>query len=270
MGAEYDKSEDDSEKEWSWRVRYAGKFGESDKQQYNGGGENYQPSDYFFAPAEREYGQRIRTVTLAADVNAAGSPPRLWGIAPSALPMTVHSGEGAVSLTIFGASDSGQRPYSLTLVRGEYGAKKISIVLPPLPYYSIPTEQTATIYHASGAAVSLVFPNSGATVEVTSTVIVASSPRDYFRLVDGGAQHCRRKRLANCRARPVRFVRLSPQLSAVLCDKRQHARLSPSRRGKFPHGNLSASGNDCRGNCVVECRQWNHDNADSAFFAGKF
>ena len=188
LGAEYEKSDDDSEKEWSWRVRYAGKFGESDKQQYNGGGENYQPSDYFFAPAEREYGQRIRTVTLAADGNAAGSPPRLWGIAPSALPMTVHSGEGAVSLTIFGASDSGQRPYSLTLVRGEYGAKKISIVLPPLPYYSIPTEQTATIYHASGAAVSLVFPNSGATVEVTSTVIVASSPRDYFRLVDGGAQ----------------------------------------------------------------------------------
>ena len=185
LGVEYeDRDDDNNKKEWSGRIRYAGNFSDSIRRHYRrGGGRNYQPRDYFFSPAEREYSQRIRKVKDGAA--GSGSGAMIMEIASSALPITLHSAAGKMTLTVSGRSQNDKVPYALTMVRGFDGAKTISIALPP--NYRIPTAETATIYHAAGAAVSLVFPNSSATAEVRSTVLVASSPGDYFRLADGGA-----------------------------------------------------------------------------------
>ena len=185
LGVEYEDRDDDdnNKKEWSGRIRYAGNFSDSIRRHYRrGGGRNYQPRDYFFSPAEREYSQRIRKVKDGAAGGEGGA--MIMEVASSALPIILHSAAGKMDLTVSGKSQNDKAPYALTLVSGFDGARTISIALPP--NYRIPTEEMVTLYHQPGA-VSLVFPNSSATAEVRSTVLVASSPGDYFRLADGGA-----------------------------------------------------------------------------------
>ena len=185
LGVEYEDRDDDdnNKKEWSGWIKYAGKFGGPIRRHYRrGGGRDYEPRDYFFSPAEREYSQRIRKVKDGAAGGEGGA--MIMEVASSALPIILHSAAGKMDLTVSGKSQNDKAPYALTLVSGFDGARTISIALPP--NYRIPTEEMVTLYHQPGA-VSLVFPNSSATAEVRSTVLVASSPGDYFRLADGGA-----------------------------------------------------------------------------------
>ena len=65
FGLEYEKQDDDG-KEFAGRVSYRGNFGGVDAGQSGGGGA-FEARDWFFAPAEREYSQRIRKVTVGAD-----------------------------------------------------------------------------------------------------------------------------------------------------------------------------------------------------------
>ena len=62
FGLEYEKQDDDG-KEFAGRVSYRGNFGGVDAGQSGGGGA-FEARDWFFAPAEREYSQRIRKVKV--------------------------------------------------------------------------------------------------------------------------------------------------------------------------------------------------------------
>ena len=63
FGLEYEKQDKSKKKEFAGRVSYRGNFGGVDAGQSGGGGA-FEARDWFFAPAEREYSQRIRKVTV--------------------------------------------------------------------------------------------------------------------------------------------------------------------------------------------------------------
>ena len=153
FGLEYEKQDDDG-KEFAGRVSYRGNFGGVDAGQ-SGGGVAFEARDWFFAPAEREYSQRIRKVTVGADflitVVSADS---------AAYPIEVE-GPG-VAITIA----SGPAPHTITVAGG------VSL----------------TITHDPGA---VVFALQRTGVRITTRSEVEFSfvgNTDIFRLTDGEAE----------------------------------------------------------------------------------
>ena len=150
-----DTDDGDNKKEWSGWVRYSGKLGEPARRLRSGGEyNNYDPRDYFFSPAEREYSQRIRKATGAA---GGSSNPRLESFDSIALPIILRG--ASLNVTISDAS---------------------------LSSYIIPTASTVMVSHLRGKVV-VFYPRTGTRVTTRSTVLVATETTDFFRLINGSA-----------------------------------------------------------------------------------
>ena len=195
LGVEYDNgdSDDDGKKKWAARIRYSGEFGGVLKAQYrpstNSG--NFEPRDWFFAPAEREYSQRIRRAGVS---DPTVNNPRIIGMDFEALPIVLRSAAATVNLTISGDANyvNGSDVTTELTIQGESGGRPVSVVRPIPPQLIssglvIPTESTVTMSHAGDRKLTLVYPRTRTTIAVGSTVVVATETDDFFRLVKGDA-----------------------------------------------------------------------------------
>ena len=159
FGLEYEKQDDDG-KEFAGRVSYRGNFGGVDAGQSGGGGA-FEARDWFFAPAEREYSQRIRKVKENNfQVVIEGSTPA------SRLPIVIKGSGVDVTIT-----SHTQLPYP--------------VVVPGGTTLTISDSPTAP---DDADPIVLTYPRTGGRVEIRSTVAFAlDGDRDFFRLVEGGA-----------------------------------------------------------------------------------
>ena len=193
LGVEYDNgdSDDDGKKKWAARIRYSGEFGGVLKAQYrpstNSG--NFEPRDWFFAPVEREYSQRIRKspdtesivpeFTFSADSTGLATrlPIELEG-AGLALVVALDGTDVVVTGVVNGQAYT---PRTLTVVvdaaAGDYYAFPIASAL----------TGTVTVKHMGSGTLTLNFPRTQSTVAIGSTVAIATQPDDFFRLVNGDA-----------------------------------------------------------------------------------
>ena len=155
FGLEYENQDDSKNKSFAGRVSYRGNFGGVDAGQSGGGGA-FEARDWFFAPAEREYSQRIRKVTVGTDFL-----------------ITVVSADNAVfPISVRGSGISmdiasiASYPYIITVGGG------VSI----------------TITHKPGA-VTFDLPRTGVRIIVKSEVEFSFvGNRDIFRLNEGSAE----------------------------------------------------------------------------------
>ena len=191
LGVEYDNgdSDDDGKKKWAARIRYSGEFGGVLKAQYrpstNSG--NFEPRDWFFAPVEREYSQRIRKSTVTASIvpeftfaaaNLGNSLPIELEGAGLALVVSLDGTDVVVTGVVNGQAYT---PRTLTVVvdaaAGDYYAFPIASAL----------TGTVTVKHMGSGTLTLNFPRTQSTVAIGSTVAIATQPDDFFRLVNGDA-----------------------------------------------------------------------------------
>ena len=195
LGVEYDNgdSDDDGKKKWAARIRYSGEFGGVLKAQYrpstNSG--NFEPRDWFFAPVEREYSQRIRKAGVP---DPFSNNPQIVGVDVGDLPIELESAAASVTLTISGpATHPAGQTITLT-VSGVSKGQTVSVTrsIPPpltlLPGLVIPTDATVTLEHKGTSGKVLVYyPRTRTTVEIGSTVAMATETDDFFRLINGNA-----------------------------------------------------------------------------------
>ena len=158
FGLEYENQDDSKNKSFAGRVSYRGNFGGVDAGQSGGGGA-FEARDWFFAPAEREYSQRIRKATRP------GSTPvqiTLVSADNAVLPITVQS-SGITTTIPVGTTF----PHVITVTSGG---------------------SSITITHKPGA-VTFDLPRTGVRIIVKSEVVFASDDNtDFFRLTDGEAE----------------------------------------------------------------------------------
>ena len=188
LGVEYDNgdSDDDGKKKWAARIRYSGEFGGVLKAQYrpstNSG--NFEPRDWFFAPVEREYSQRIRK---SPDT---GSNAPTFTFAAAILPIDLKEGAGQLNLRV---ANVGTNLLPTVVLMGTING--VAIADRPLTpdnngSYAVPIVQaltgTVTVSHASGS-MTYAFPRTGTTVTVKSDVAISTEEFDFFRLIDGSA-----------------------------------------------------------------------------------
>ena len=169
-----DTDDGDNKKEWSGWVRYAGKLGEPARRLRSGGEyNNYEPRDYFFSPAEREYSQRIRKAK-GADENSGNAG---LSFSLTALPIAL-SGTG-LALEIRNVD-------SVARVQGTMNGVNVDELAAS---YTIPTASTVMVSHSrkAGSYVEVFYPRTGTRVTTRSTVLVATETNDFFRLIDGEA-----------------------------------------------------------------------------------
>ena len=186
LGVEYDNgdSDDDGKKKWAARIRYSGEFGGVLKAQYrpstNSG--NFEPRDWFFAPVEREYSQRIRKSKGGNSLN-----PQLAEFTENVLPIRLASDSASVTLVITEASTNS---FPEVQVLGTVNGAVVSLTRAIPPPWTIPSESTLRLTHSSGAGqyVVIYYPRTGTRVTTRSTVEIATETRDFFRLVNGGAE----------------------------------------------------------------------------------
>ena len=191
LGVEYDNgdSDDDGKKKWAARIRYSGEFGGVLKAQYrpstNSG--NFEPRDWFFAPVEREYSQRIRRAEGGSSLN-----PRIAEFTAHALPITLLSDAASVTLVISAIQGAN---FPSVQIEGTVSGRVISESREIPPPWVIPTESMLTVMHRSGvpqgggaaAEVVVFYPRTGMRVTTRSTVVVATETSDFFRLIEGSA-----------------------------------------------------------------------------------
>ena len=163
LGVEYDNgdSDDDGKKKWAARIRYSGEFGGVLKAQYrpstNSG--NFEPRDWFFAPAEREYSQRIRK-----SGGDSGFQITVAGVTEGTLPLATNPIQlrGALSLDI---TSTAQLPRVINVSGG-----------------------TVILSHKTGQVVTLFFPRTRVSVITRSTVAFSlDGGREVFSLLEGQA-----------------------------------------------------------------------------------
>ena len=155
FGLEYEKQDKSKKKEFAGRVSYRGNFGGVDAGQSGGGGA-FEARDWFFAPAEREYSQRIRKVTVGSDflITVVSADSVVY-------PIEVES-SGRTLTTIA----SGPAPHTITVAGG------VSL----------------TITHDPGAVV-FALQRTGVRITTRSTVVFSFvGNRDIFRLINGRAE----------------------------------------------------------------------------------
>ena len=180
-----DTDDGDNKKEWSGWVRYSGNLGEPARRLRSGGEyNNYEPRDYFFSPAEREYSQRIRKAPGAA---GGSSNPRIVSFTQAALqnPQSqIRLRSADVTLDI----SRGNLSYPTARVQGMANGQRVSALIvsgSPSPYI-IPTASTVTVSHVGGNVV-VFYPRTGTRATTRSTVAVATENNDYFGLLNGEA-----------------------------------------------------------------------------------
>ena len=167
-----DEDDGDNKKEWSGWVRYAGKISKPIRRLRSGGEyNNYEPRDYFFSPAEREYTQRIRKAKGAA---TDGNNMRL-SFTRDAMPINLESAD--LDLEI---DDKGSGAW----VTGTANGQQISAAV--VSPYVIPNAPLITLTHKDGT-LTLTYPKTKTTAEIGSEVAVATLPDDFLHLADGNA-----------------------------------------------------------------------------------
>ena len=182
LGVEYDNgdSDDDGKKKWAARIRYSGEFGGVLKAQYrpstNSG--NFEPRDWFFAPVEREYSQRIRKAEGSGSLN-----PQLVEFTENVLPIRLASASASVTLVVTDVN------FPTVQVLGTVNGAVVSLTRAIPPPWTIPSESTLRLTHssASGQYVVVYYPRTGARVTTRSTVEIATETTDFFRLIHGSA-----------------------------------------------------------------------------------
>ena len=159
FGLEYENQDDSKNKSFAGRVSYRGNFGGVDAGQSGGGGA-FEARDWFFAPAEREYSQRIRKYEATNFQIVIESAP--------------------------------QSRFDITVAGSGVGATITNIAQLPLTVV-VPSGTTVTISDNPNAPddadpIVLTYPRTGGRVEIRSTVEFAiDSNRDFFRLLEGNA-----------------------------------------------------------------------------------
>ena len=189
-----DKGED-----FAGRIAYSGAFGKLAPSAARGG--SFNARDWFFAPANREYSQRIRTgIEKGFSITGCAGPfPCIFGA--TNFPVKIRSTAADARLTVELAIVSG-----VTVVRGTINGVEIiptPVTLSPTQGWQIPTGSRAILEHDPGSSgrVSIYYPRSGASLVIMSTVEVgaggsdnlgtvvaatdATFPSDYFILLDG-------------------------------------------------------------------------------------
>ena len=155
FGLEYENQDDSKKKSFAGRVSYRGNFGGVDAGQ-SGGGVAFEARDWFFAPAEREYSQRIRKVTVGGDFL-----------------ITVVSADNAVFPI---------------LVRGSGISMDIASIASYPHTITVGGGVSITITHKPGA-VTFDLPRTGVRIIVRSEVEFSFvGNRDIFRLNEGSAE----------------------------------------------------------------------------------
>ena len=198
LGVEYEKQDDDNNssdtRDWAGWVKYAGRFGESPQRRARIKAGEFNPSDYFFTPVQREYSQRIR--------KTSGPPtdtqhPRVRNLRLAALPISLFSEAASVVLTIQRPAEpfpaAGQIA-TLTVQGTNQGAavdvSRTYTVLAGnvISGFVLPTDSTVTMHHKGGETLTLYFPRTETSVVVKSTLAMASENEDFFRLIHGEAE----------------------------------------------------------------------------------
>ena len=198
LGVEYEKQDDDNNssdtRDWAGWVKYAGRFGESPQRRARIKAGEFNPSDYFFTPVQREYSQRIR--------KTSGPPtdtqhPRVRNLRLAALPISLFSEAASVVLTIQRPAEpfpaAGQIA-TLTVQGTSQGAavdvSRTYTVLAGnvISGFVLPTDSTVTMHHAKDSTLTLYYPRTDTSVVVESTIAVASENEDFFRLIHGEAE----------------------------------------------------------------------------------
>ena len=165
FGLEYENQDDSKNKSFAGRVSYRGNFGGVDAGQSGGGGA-FEARDWFFAPAEREYSQRIRkyeatNFQIVIDFDRTKTPPT------RRFPITVVK-PGGVREIIMSAAEL-----------------PLTVIVPSGTTVTISDNDAAT---SADPPLVLTYPRTGGRVEIRSTVAFAlDGDRDFFRLVEGGA-----------------------------------------------------------------------------------
>ena len=193
LGVEYDNgdSDDDGKKKWAARIRYSGEFGGVLKAQYrpstNSG--NFEPRDWFFAPVEREYSQRIRKSTVTASIvpeftfaaaNLGNSLPIELEGAGLALVVSLDGTDVVVTGVVNGQAYT---PRTLTaVVDANTGDSNYAFAVAQA------LTGTVTVKHMGSGTLTLNFPQTQSTVAIGSTVAIATQPDDFFRLINGEAE----------------------------------------------------------------------------------
>ena len=166
LGVEYDSGDnnDDNRKKWSARIRYAVEFGGKFQANYLPGrdsGSDFEPRDWFFAPVEREYTQRIRKSAVAEDKYPT------FTFRADALPIMLE-GSG-LDLTI--SQTSPTDPVIRTgMINGQPIADRTLTINPTTNMYPFQVAAaltgTVTVSHTSGQTLILVFARTGASVRL--------------------------------------------------------------------------------------------------------
>ena len=189
LGVEYDNgdSDDDGKKKWAARIRYSGEFGGVLKAQYrpstNSG--NFEPRDWFFAPVEREYSQRIRKSPDSGSI-----APEFTFVVDS-LPIDLEGEGGQLSLNI---ANVGTSLLPTVVLMGTISGVEIAnrtLTLNANNLYSFAVVQalagTVTVRHKGVAALTVTFKRTNTPVRIGSTVEISTEEFDYLALLDGTA-----------------------------------------------------------------------------------
>ena len=207
FGLEYEKQDKSKKKEFAGRVSYRGNFGGVDAGQSGGGGA-FEARDWFFAPAEREYSQRIRKVTVGG-----GFEITLVSAANGVFPISV-SGSGTTTTITAGITF----PHIITVAG----------------------EGSITITHKPGEVV-FELPRTGVRIEVKSTVAFSfDSNTDFFRLADGSADIINRAGIA------TNYIFVAEQRCATQnCDEANYRRFTLATNNTLTLGmQVDPSGSD--------------------------
>ena len=198
LGVEYDNgdSDDDGKKKWAARIRYSGEFGGVLKAQYrpstNSG--NFEPRDWFFAPVEREYSQRIRkspdTGSTAPTFTFSADSARLVAI----LPIRLQGQGGSLDLTIPALTTPSDPVILMGTVNGVTITPRtltaVADAATNITTYRVMVAQARTgiitVTH-KGGSMTYAFPRTDTTVTVESDVAISTRDFDFFRLIDGSA-----------------------------------------------------------------------------------
>ena len=163
FGLEYEKQDDDG-KEFAGRISYRGNFGGVDAGQSGGGGA-FEAGDWFFAPAEREYSQRIRKAPVGGD-----DPFLITLIAQSnaPFPIKVSNSRRTITLQALPAPPTSNSPYTTTI--------------------TVAGGVSTTLTH-TGGEYAFGLQRTGVRITLRSQAVFAFDENtDFFRLTDGEAE----------------------------------------------------------------------------------
>ena len=184
-----DTDDGDNKKEWSGWVRYSGNLGEPARRLRSGGEyNNYEPRDYFFSPAEREYSQRIRK----APGNAPPGHTPTFTFAASNLRNSLPIGlKEGTDLNV--KIDETPLNSGSVVLMGTVNGQTIPMtpLNPVAGFYTFTISAaftgTVTVSHMGNGTLTLTFLRTNTPVRIGSTAAISSEEFDYFALLDGTA-----------------------------------------------------------------------------------